>query len=216
MAGRNGGTAGRILERIKRSGPSSIPDLARAFGLSAESVRAHVRDLVRSGLLETSGRRVRGRGRPEGLWALTRRADGLFPRREAELLGGLAAHLRGAGREDLLTAFLERFASERREAGLERVAGLEGLERLGEVARVLTEDGYMAEIQPGTNGEPAHLRLCHCPVRALVDVTRAPCRAEMGYVRALVGERLVERGLSRVEYIPDGGTACAYAVGCTP
>lgn len=215
-ADESAGTPGRILERIKRSGPSSIPDLARAFGLSAESVRAHVRDLVRSGLVEAAGKRVRGRGRPEGIWALTRDAERLFPRREAELLRGLAVHLREAGREDLLTGFLDRFEAGRRDAALRRLVGLEGEARLGEVARILTDEGYMAEIQPGTNGAPACLRLCHCPVRELVDVTRAPCRAEMRYVRALMGDELVELRLRRVEYIPDGGAACAYAVGRAP
>ncbi len=39
---------------------------------------------------------------------------------------------------------------------------------------VRDEEGCTAEIQPGANGGAAHLRLRRCPVRALVDVTRAP------------------------------------------
>jgi len=45
-------------------------------------------------------------------------------------------------------------------------------------------------------------------MRDLVNVTRAPCKAEIAFVRDLVGA-----SLARVEYIPDGGSACAYAVG---
>ena len=207
------GTPSRILERLKRSGRSSIPDLARAFTLSPESVRVHVRALAAAGLVEASGTRSEGRGRPERLWSLTRGAERLFPRREAELLRGLAAHLKQVGREEILSSFLDRFAAERRDTSLGRLEGLEGRERLDEVARILTEEGYMAEIQPGTNGAPARLRLCHCPVRELVDVTRAPCRAEMGFVKALVGGDRKRRALARVEHIPDGGAACAYVVG---
>ena len=207
------GTTGRILEHLKRSGRSAIPDLARAFALSPESVRAHVRALSAAGLVEATGTRSRGRGRPVRIWSLTRDAERLFPRHEGEILGGLAAHLREAGHEDLLASFLDRFAARRRDVALERLAGLQGSARLEEVARILTQEGYMAEIQPGTDSEPARLRLCHCPVRELVDVTRAPCKAEMGFVTALLGSELGGRALARVEHIPDGGAACAYALG---
>lgn len=205
------GTPGKVLDHLKRSGPSSIPDLARAFALSPESVRAHVTALSGAGLVESSSTRSHGRGRPERVWSLTRDAERLFPRREGELLRGLATHLRETGQEGVLIAFLERFAADRTAAAAARLEGLEGDDRLREVARILTEEGYMAEIQPGTNGSPPRLRLCHCPVRELVDVSRAPCRAEIGFVRSLVGT-----GMARVEYIPDGGAACAYAVGEAP
>lgn len=202
------GTPGRILERLKRSGEASIPDLARSFGLSPETVRAHVKALAEDAWVEESGSRSEGRGRPERLWALSPAAERLFPRREGEVLQGFAAYLREVGREDLLVAFLDRFAGERRAAALTRLKGLEGRSRLDEVARVLSDEGYMAEIVDGPDGGGTRLRLCHCPVRELVEVTRAPCRAEVAFVRELVGD-----SLARVEYIPDGGAACAYAVG---
>jgi len=202
------GTPGRILEHLKRSGPASIPDFARAFALSPETVRAHVRALAEGGWVHEAGRRSEGRGRPERVWALTREAERLFPRREAEILQGLAAYLGETGQEQVLAAFLERFASERRLAAAERLVDLEGRARLDEVARILTDEGYMAEVQDGGEGAPPRLRLCNCPMRDLVDITRAPCKAEIAFVRDLVGE-----SLARVEYIPDGGSACAYAVG---
>lgn len=207
-ATRPDGTPGRILEHLKRSGVASVPDLARTFGLSPETVRAHVKALAEDGWVEDAGARSEGRGRPERLWSLTREAEHLFPRREAEVLQGFASYLREVGREDLLVAFLDRFAGERRAAALVRLKGLEGRARLDEVARILSDEGYMAEIVEGADGGAPRLRLCHCPVRELVEVTRAPCRAEVAFVRDLVGG-----SLARVEYIPDGGAACAYAVG---
>lgn len=200
------GSQGRILELLKRRGPASIPDLSRALELNPETIRAHVRALDKSGLLEGVDWRSEGPGRPERIFALTRRAEALFPRRESELLKGLASYLREVGREDVLASFLERFATQRRDAALQRLEGLEGPDRLAEVARILTEEGYMAEIRADDADVP-RLRLCHCPVRELVDVTRAPCKAEIGFVQALVGE-----GMARVEYIPDGDQACAYAL----
>jgi predicted ArsR family transcriptional regulator len=43
-------------------------------------------------------------------------------------------------------------------------------------------------------------------MRQLVEATRAPCRAELGFVKELLGERL-----TRVSYIPSGDSACCYA-----
>lgn len=201
------GTPGRILERLKRRGAASIPDLAREEEMSPESIRAHVRTLTERGLVQDVGARSEGRGRPERLWALTRDAEALFPRRESELLQGLARYLAEKGHEEVLAGFLDRFARERRAAASRRLEGLEGRDRLDEVARILSDEGYMAEVQEGEDGAPPRLRLCHCPVRDLVDVTRAPCKAEIGFVRALVGD-----SLARVEYIPDGDAACAYVL----
>ena len=201
------GTSGAILRRLKRSGSASIPEVARSLELSPESIRAHVRALADDGLLEDVGARSEGRGRPERLYALTRGAEALFPRRESELLRELTTFLRQTGREGVLTEFLDGFANRRRTAALERLGGLKGRRRLDEVARILTEEGYMAEIRDDGDGAPPRLRLCHCPLRELVDVTKAPCKAELSFVRDLVGG-----SMARVEYIPDGDTACAYSV----
>lgn len=202
------GTQALIVEHLKRHGASSIPDLARTFGLSVETVRSHVKSLSGRALVTEAGARRQGPGRPEGLYDLTDSAQALFPSREGEILRGLARFLTEEGQEDLLKRYLERFARERRDRGLARMEGLRGEARLEEAARILTEEGYMAEVVPGDADALPRLRLCHCPVRELVDVSKTPCKAEIGLVRALVGDKL-----ARVEYLPDGDGACAYAIG---
>ncbi len=199
------GSRSRILDHLKRHGSASVPDLAGAFGVSVETVRSQVKALVAEGLVTRSGARREGPGRPELVWGLTQAAEAFFPRREGEILRGFADYLQDQGRQEVLSDYLMRFAAQRRDRALARLEGLEGSERLSEVAEILTEEGYMAEVVEG--GEQDRLRLCHCPLRELVDVTKAPCRAEVGLVRALVGEHL-----TRVEYLPDGDHACTYAV----
>ena len=207
-------SARRIVDRLKRRGEASVPELARDFGLSVETVRSQVKALLARGMVRRVGtRRAPGPegarpGRPEQVFGLTDDAQALFPSREAEVLRGLAAFLGEEGQHELLVRYLDRSAKVRRRVALERLDGLEGAARLEEAARILTEEGYMAEVVRGDADERPRLRLCHCPLRELVDVTRAPCRAEIAFVRALVGERL-----ARVEYLPDGDGACTYAVG---
>jgi predicted ArsR family transcriptional regulator len=74
------------------------------------------------------------------------------------------------------------------------------------VARIFSELGFMAVVEQDDG--PPRLRLCHCPIRELVRSTRIPCGAEIGLIRELLGEEL-----TRVSYMPTGGTSCAYRVG---
>ncbi len=196
----------RALRELKRLGRATIPDLATLLELNVETVREHVKVLASQGLVRRDGTRGEGPGRPELLYALTAEAEPLFPRREGELLRELAAYLRETGREDVLTDFFDRFLERRRGEALARVSGLEGRERLEEAARILSEQGFMALVEDAPGG--ARLRLCHCPFRELIRETRAPCHAEVGFVRELMGERL-----TRVSYMPAGDAACSYAAG---
>lgn len=195
-----------IVEVLKREGARTVPELSRALSLNVETLRSHLRALEGHGLVRRESKRTQGRGRPEIVYGLTSAADSLFPRRDGEVLQGLAQHLAASGHEDLLQAYFEEYIGSRREAALARVAGLSGRARLEASAQVLTELGFMAEVQEG--GAGAQLRLSHCPLRGLVEVTRIPCGVEIAFVRELLGEEL-----TRVSYIPAGGHACAYQVG---
>lgn len=192
-----------ILSALKRSGGTTVPTLATVVGLNIETVRAHLGILDSQGLVERRGTRSSGPGRPEVVYGLTADAESLFPRREAEVLKELASFLRETGRSDVLEAFFDRYIADRRAEALARVEVLEGRARLEEAARILSEQGFMAVVEQD-EGRP-RLRLCHCPLRELVEVSRVPCRAEVGFVRELIGERL-----TRVSYIPSGDAACSY------
>ena len=203
---RIGESQDRILDRLKRDGTSTIPTLAEGLGLNVETVRTHLRSLTSAGLVRREGRRIRGPGRPEIVYGLTEAADAHFPNQEADLLSELARFLRDEGQAGLIRGFFEERARQRRDAVLPRLEGLEGDERLREVVRILAEEGYMPEVSEDESGR-AVLALTHCPLRGVVDVTRAPCRAELGFVRALVGG-----DLERVSYIPSGEVSCCYAL----
>lgn len=196
----------RILEHLKRSGPAAIPEVAATMELSVETIRTHMRYLEARDLVVRSGRRSSGPGRPEIVYELSDSSEVLFPSREGALLGELAEFIRSSGQADLIHNFFDARLERRRDLVRRRLDGLEGEARLVELARALTDDGYMAEVQTGTDGRPL-LRLCHCPLRNLVDATAAPCRSELAFVQELLG-----RSLERVSYIPDGDGSCCYAV----
>lgn len=195
-----------VLDELKRRGSATIPQLAAALGLNVETVRDHLKTLVGHGLAARAGKSAGRRGRPEIVYRLLPAAEALFPRREGPVLYGLARHLRETGRESVLRDYFDRSIAARRPEALARVQHLEGRARLDEVARILTELGFMAVVEERDGG--ARLRLCHCPIRDLVDATTVPCRAELGFVAELLGERL-----TRERYIPAGDECCEYRAG---
>lgn len=195
-----------ILDFLKRRGSGTVSTLADELDLNVETVRDHLKTLEGMGLVERRGSLRSGPGRPEILYALTDRAEPLFPQREGELLRDLASFLDETGNDALLEAFFRRYIESRRGEAMARLDGLEGRERLAEVARFLTDEGFMAEIEETEDGP--RLRLCHCPMRELVEVSKVPCRMEIGFVRELMGEEL-----ARVSYIPSGDAACSYETG---
>jgi predicted ArsR family transcriptional regulator len=201
-----GETQRRILSRLKRAGTATVDELAAEVQVAAETVREHLNALAGRGLVRRAGARREGPGRPRILYALTGEAAALFPSEEARLLRELAVFLREDGREDALAAFFEARRDALRRAAEERLAGLEGRARLAAMADLLGEQGFMAEVGE-EEGEPL-LRLCHCPLRELVEVSRLPCRSELAWIRDALGEPL-----SRRSYMPDGDHVCAYAVG---
>lgn len=198
-----GESQGAILEHLKRLGRATVPELVEALRLNGETIRAHLKALAGHGLVRRDGSRRSGPGRPEVLYGLTPEADSLFPRLEGAVLRELASYLVQSGNEAALRDFFETRISHRREEALARVRGLEGRQRLDEIARIFSELGFMAVVEEQGGG--CQLRLCHCPIRDLVDATRIPCLAETGFLTELLGAEP-----TRVSYIPAGASSCSY------
>jgi predicted ArsR family transcriptional regulator len=199
-----GDTQRGLLLILKRRGPATQAEVGQELDFAPATLREHLQALNARGLVERRGTRRGKRGRPEVVYALTSSAEALFPRREAETLRALATYLIDHGQFQLVDEFFSARVAARRPAALARVRGLRGADRFTEVARILSEQGFMAQVTTA-RAEPT-LRLCHCPISALVEVTHAPCR----YEQELIGD-LLGRPLHRTEYLPDGQGSCSYA-----
>ncbi len=195
-----------ILEGLLRSGEATLADLEAELDLATETLRDHLKALEAKDLVERAGLRRQGRGRPRVVYRLSRSGQDLFPRREGELLRELASFLQDTGNHQLLERFFETRLQRKRKQLLHQVEGLSGIERMEMVARMLSEEGFMAEIEATSSGR--RLRLCHCPLRDVVAVSHLPCRAELNLVGELLGEPL-----QRQTFMPDGANRCSYSIG---
>lgn len=195
-----------ILELLKRVGMASLVDLEAKSELARETIRDHLKVLAAKGLVRRSGVKRGGPGRPHVLYELTSGGHGLFPQKEGELLRDLAAFLQEKGEVGLLEEFFrERIANLQDHLG-PAVRDLSESNRLDRLAVILSEQGFLAEVQPGEGKE---LRLCiyHCPLWNLVSVSDLPCKSEM----SLVGS-LLEQELQRDSFMPAGDSTCTYSL----
>src|SRR3954452_4858716 len=114
-----GTTKRAIVDRLKRVGGATVPELADALELTAAGVRQHIDALAANGLVEAHTRPPQGRGRPATEWRLTDLAAELFPDRHDDLTVGLIDALRASLGDDGLqrvidTRFEQQLADYRR------------------------------------------------------------------------------------------------------
>src|SRR5215203_3186862 len=136
-----------ITKLLKTDGPIDSAQLAERLGLTAMAVRQHLYALQREGLVAAEERPV-PIGRPAKFWRLTRDADRLFQESYAELTVALIDSVKDAfGDEGLERVLTSRCARQRVDYGRRIKQGDSLQKKLQELAKVRTEEGYMAEVK---------------------------------------------------------------------
>jgi len=198
-----------LLERLKEDGPQDAGTLAGELGVSAMAVRQHLYALEKEGLVgfEEQARPV---GRPAKLWRLTAAADRFFPDGHADLTLNLLAAMRAAFGDAGLEKLLAVRTAEQIAAYRRRVKSAGSLEaRLRALARIRSEEGYMAAVEAAEEGGGFLFVENHCPVCAAARTCQGLCASELEVFRRVLGPDVsVERG----DHILAGARRCAYRV----
>ncbi len=139
-----------ILTSLKRHGELEARDLARELGLTVAAVRQQLGRLDEDGLV-THHPRTEGRGRPTHHYELTPTAEVLFPKRYGDLTTELLGYL-GGPTSDRVDDLFEQRRQRRLDGARPRLAGLALGDQVNELARILDEDGYLADVEPWANG----------------------------------------------------------------
>ncbi|HEU4836900.1 MAG TPA: metalloregulator ArsR/SmtB family transcription factor [Pyrinomonadaceae bacterium] len=197
-----------IAKLLKTEGPIDSAQLAQRLGLTAMAVRQHLYALQREGLV-TSEERPVPIGRPAKFWRLTREADHLFPEAYAELSVALIDSVKDAfGEEGLERVLTSRCARQRMDYG-KRIQPHDPLERkLDELAKVRSEEGYMAEVRREDDGSFLLVEN-HCPICAAANACQGFCSTELELFRSVLGPGV---SVERAEHIIKGDNRCVYKV----
>lgn len=202
------GLRGQVLLELKRAQPLTATELAEKLGVSPNAVRHHLKELEAEQLI-IYGREQRGVGAPTFAYRLSADGEGLFPRRYeqtlTEVLDRIAAR---AGRDAAIEIFRDHYA-ELATRLTAQFAGVPAERRLTEVARVMSELGYMAEWQ----AEEGSFRLSehNCAIRAVAERFPEVCAAEEDFLQTVLGAAVERR-----THIVQGCNACEYRISFNP
>ena len=226
MAGKNetktalGGSRRALLDRLKRTGPQQARDLATHLGVTAMAVRQHLYALEAEGVVMAE-QQPQSRGRPFKLWRLTESAAPFFPDGHAELtLGLLDAMTEAFGARGLAKLIGARTAAQRAAYGARIRPGWSLKRRVEALARIRSEEGYMAEVRPGGSaGEPGARRGVyllvenHCPICAAARACRGLCQRELELFQEVLGPDVE---VERLDHLLSGARRCSYRIRQAP
>jgi DeoR family suf operon transcriptional repressor len=194
-----------LLIALRKRGEARAEELAAELGVTVSAVRQHLQGLAAADLVIHREERP-GPGRPRHVYRLGAAAEALFPRSYGELTVELLDYI---GEEDpeLVQRAFERRRLARVTRTRERLDGLSFDARVAEVARVLDEDGYLAEVERTPDG--GHRIVEHnCAILAVAKRYGHACSSEIGFLR----EVLPDAEIARVAHIVSGSHACVYEV----
>jgi predicted ArsR family transcriptional regulator len=201
-----------IVKLLKTEGAMDAAQVAARRGLTAMAVRQHLYQLQREKLVTAEERPV-PLGRPAKYWQLTREADRLFPEAYAEVSVALIEAVGDAFGEAGLKRVLEsRLAKQRADYSKRIPRSLSFKEKVQKLARVRSEEGYMAGVKPA--GRDVFLLVeNHCPICAAASACQGFCVTELDLFRAVLGPGVI---VERTEHIVSGDRRCAYRITRSP
>jgi predicted ArsR family transcriptional regulator len=156
-------TRRKILEILKVQGRATVNELAEQVGIAPVSVRHHLRELLREGLISTDGVENRDRvGRPQVLYTATPAVDKFFSADYETIVNYLLDELHEKVPAETIQDIFESVA--RRilaESDLKEKGSI--VDRLQSITEFLSRHGYMARWEKADDDSGYYLLIHNCP-----------------------------------------------------
>lgn len=194
-----------VLFYLKKRNEMTVADLCEVLGVTSMAVRRHLSGLQKDGLVEC--RLVRQtRGRPTYRYRLSPKAESLFPSAinnfAFEILDAVFEARGHKGVMELLQlrdeALLRKLLPQLQKYSLE--------ERIAQVVRIFSENGYMTEFKKLEDGN-FFIFQQHCAVHNLAAQYRQICVLESRLLEKMIGVKT-----TRQQYIMKDDPICGYFV----
>jgi DeoR family suf operon transcriptional repressor len=199
------GPRGAVLLHLKRAQRLTAKELAARLGVSLNAARHHLKELEAEGLIQYE-RKHHGVGAPAFAYRLSASGESLFPRRYEETLTAILEQMVERNGRAAAVALLESYFSGLSLRLQAELAGSTPAERLRALGRVLSEEGYMAEVS-STHGGQATLTEHNCAIPAVAERFPEVCAAEARFLAEVLGA-----DVDRREHMLNGCSACEYHV----
>ncbi len=199
-------TRKKILELLKINGPMSADELARQLKISSMGIRQHLKALESDQLVQYLVKK-RGVGRPGYFYLLTPAGDELFPRSYSQMANSILEAIDSLdGAEGLERIFKKR--TEQLEAQYKtRMSEKTFAERVAELAKIRTEEGYMADWEQ-LNESTFLLREHNCSICQVASQCPQACTFELKLFQRVFSDAKV----TRQDHMMQGDQKCTYLI----
>ena len=194
-----------LLVALKKRGEATVDDLAEAVRITVSAVRQHLTGLAAGGLVVHRSVRA-GPGRPRHVYRLSSGAEALFPKDYSEVTNELLSYVEDEDPQ-VLERIFERRRRRRVDGALRRLSGLDFDHKVPELARILDEDGYLADFHRLGDGS-FRITEHNCAILGVARRWGLACSTEIEFIREVLPEAVVER----VAHMMSGAHVCQYEV----
>ena len=197
-------TRQEILDYLHRHGKAPVKELGQTLGLTSTGIRQHLTILQRDGLVSTEEERGRV-GRPALIYALTEKAENLYPTQYDALANLLIEEVRTIVSGQGVQTLLQRVATRIAEPYMKRAESLAPEPRARYVRDVLAERGTQTAYE--RDGDDFLIHQYTCPYPTVARRNSAVCAMEVGLVsRMCGGDARLTSSLLR------GDNACTFRI----
>lgn len=197
-------TKDRILQTLLRKPKITINEIAEAVGINAISVRHHLSNLEKEGLIAAEEER-HGVGRPRLVYSLTEDGMERFPTKYLRLTTRLLAQMKETLPGPAVAKLFSQVAEEMANEYAEQMKGMSMEARLDFVKDMLAQEGFTVEWEK--SGKEYRIHEISCPYYQIGVAHPEVCTVDQTLI-----SKMLALPVNKVQCILNGGAHCTYVV----
>jgi len=197
-------TKDKILQTLLRHPRTTINDIAEAVGINPISVRHHLSNLEKEGLIAAEEER-HGVGRPRLTYSLTQDGMEKFPTKYLQLTTRLLSQMKETMPAPAVANLFSQIAEDLASEYSSQIQGMSMEERLEFVKEMLAREGFTVEWEK--KGSDYQIHEISCPYYQIGVAHPEVCTVDQTLI-----SKMLALPASKVQCILDGGAHCTYVV----
>ena len=197
-------TKDKILQTLLRHPKITINEIADAVGINAISVRHHLSNLEKEGLIAAEEER-HGVGRPRLMYSLTEDGMERFPTKYLRLTTRLLAQMKETLPGPAVANLFSQIAEDMAKEYSEQIKGLSMEERLDFVKDMLAQEGFTVEWEK--KGKEYQIHEISCPYYQIGIAHPEVCTVDQTLI-----SKMLALPANKVQCILNGAAHCTYVV----
>jgi len=197
-------TKDKILQTLLRHPKITINEIAQAVGINAISVRHHLSNLEKEGLIAAEEER-HGVGRPRLMYSLTEDGMERFPTKYLRLTTRLLTQMKETLPAPAVAKLFSQVAEDMAKEYSEQIKGLSMEERLDFVKELLAQEGFTVEWEK--KGKEYQIHEITCPYYQIGIAHPEVCTVDQTLI-----SKMLALPANKVQCILNGAAHCTYVV----